>query len=73
MTSRLAPGGVLHFATDWVEYADTMRNVLDSEPELAPASEDAAEILSRPVTKFERTGLGKGHKVTDVVYVRRAT
>ena len=72
MTSRLVPGGMLHFATDWVEYADSMRSVLDAEPELDRASEHAAEILSRPVTKFERTGLGKGHKVTDVVYVRRA-
>ena len=30
--SRLRPGGMWRLATDWVEYADQMRKVLDAEP-----------------------------------------
>ena len=30
--SRLWPGGTLHMATDWADYADQMRAVADAEP-----------------------------------------
>ena len=32
--SRLAPGGAWRLATDWADYADQMREVLDAEPAL---------------------------------------
>ena len=30
--SRLRPGGTLHMATDWADYAEQMRAVADAEP-----------------------------------------
>jgi tRNA (guanine-N7-)-methyltransferase len=70
MASRLAPGGVLHCATDWEEYAEQMLEVLSSNPELRNAYSGAGPRLDRPMTKFERTGIEKGHVVTDLVFVR---
>ncbi|MGQ0508977.1 MAG: tRNA (guanosine(46)-N7)-methyltransferase TrmB [Betaproteobacteria bacterium] len=67
MARRLAAGGVLHAATDWVEYAEHMEIVLGAEPllERLPAG------ASRPMTKFERRGLKLGHEVRDLYYRRR--
>lgn len=67
LARKLAPGGVLHAATDWVEYAEHMESVLGAEPllERLPAG------ASRPMTKFERRGLKLGHEVRDLHYRRR--
>jgi len=64
---KLAPGGYLHAATDWPEYAEQMDAVLSAEPLL----EKAAGEKSRPVTKFERRGIGLGHPVRDLLFLRR--
>ena len=71
IASRLRRGGALHVATDWEPYAESMLEVLDAEPTLRNAYERWAPRLERPLTKFERTGLEKGHQVRDLVYVRR--
>ncbi|HSN06537.1 MAG TPA: tRNA (guanosine(46)-N7)-methyltransferase TrmB [Candidatus Angelobacter sp.] len=71
MASRLRPGGVLHCATDWAPYADAMLDVLTAEPMLRNAYDGFAPRLERPTTKFERTGLERGHDVVDLVFVRR--
>ena len=63
---KLAPGGYIHAATDWPEYAEQMEAVLSAEPMLKKASESK----NRPTTKFERRGLGLGHPVRDLVYRR---
>ncbi len=72
--SRLASGATLHLATDWPDYADQMRQVLDSEPSLVKAFDASVDPADRParrpVTRFERAGLAKGHRVVDLVYVR---
>jgi tRNA (guanine-N7-)-methyltransferase len=65
---KLAPGGYLHAATDWEDYALQMAEVLAAEPGLRRA-EDAA---ARPATKFELRGLRLGHKVHDFLFRRRA-
>jgi tRNA (guanine-N7-)-methyltransferase len=64
---KLAPGGYFHAATDWPEYAEQMDAVLSAEPLL----EKAAGGKSRPVTKFERRGIGLGHPVRDLLFLRR--
>ena len=64
---KLAPGGVFHAATDWVEYAEQMHAVLSAEPLLVAAEPSAP----RPVTKFERRGLNLGHEVRDLLFRRR--
>lgn len=70
MASRLIPGGELHCATDWAEYAESMREVLSAEPLLREAPADDGLRAPRSMTKFERTGLDKGHAVSDLVFVR---
>jgi tRNA (guanine-N7-)-methyltransferase len=70
---KLAPGGVLHAATDWQDYAEQMLATLSAEPLLEnTASGFAARPAHRPLTKFERRGLTLGHEVHDLVFRRRA-
>lgn len=64
---KLAPGGYFHAATDWPEYAAQMDAVLSTEPLL----KKTAGEKTRPVTKFERRGIGLGHPVRDLLFLRR--
>ena len=71
LRSRLVVGGVLHCATDWVEYADAMLEALTADPFLAnTAAGFVPRPASRPVTKFEQRGLDLGHEVRDLVFRR---
>jgi tRNA (guanine-N7-)-methyltransferase len=71
IASRLRPGGYLHCATDWQEYAEWMLEVLSAEPLLANTAEAYAERPAwRPVTKFENRGLNLGHGVWDLLFRR---
>ncbi len=73
VASRLAPGGYLHCATDWQEYAEWMLEVLSGEPMLENTADDFAPRPDyRPLTKFESRGLKLGHGVWDLVFRRRA-
>jgi tRNA (guanine-N7-)-methyltransferase len=70
---KLAPGGILHAATDWRDYAEQMLAVLSAEPLLEnTAGGFAARPAHRPLTKFERRGLTLGHEVYDLVFRRRS-
>lgn len=71
--SRLRPGGTLHMATDWADYADQMRRVADAEPLLENTAPGgwAPRPSWRPVTKFERRAHAEGREVRDLVYRRR--
>jgi tRNA (guanine-N7-)-methyltransferase len=69
--SRLRPGGVLHAATDWEPYAQQMLEVLSAEPTLRNRADGfAPRPQRRPLTKFERRGLGLGHGVWDLLFER---
>ncbi len=72
LASRIAPGGYLHCATDWEEYAIQMLEVLSAEPTLQNSAETYAPRPSyRPVTKFENRGLKLGHGVWDLVFTKK--
>jgi tRNA (guanine-N7-)-methyltransferase len=72
LASRLAPGGYLHCATDWEEYAQQMLEVLSAEPALENTADGYAPRPSyRPVTKFENRGIRLGHGVWDVVFTKK--
>jgi tRNA (guanine-N7-)-methyltransferase len=76
LSSRLAPGGYLHCATDWQPYAEQMLQVLGAEPTLANTAKDSADGYAprpdwRPLTKFENRGIRLGHGVWDLVFTRR--
>jgi len=69
---RLAPGGYMHCATDWEEYAVKMLEVLSAEPLLENSSNGFAPRPDyRPQTKFETRGLRLGHGVWDVLFRRK--
>ncbi|MBT9569133.1 MAG: tRNA (guanosine(46)-N7)-methyltransferase TrmB [Thiobacillus sp.] len=69
LASRLKPGGYIHLATDWENYAEQMLAVLSAEPQLANTVADyAPRPDSRPLTKFEQRGIRLGHGVWDVVF-----
>jgi len=65
---KLVPGGALHAATDWPEYADHMSEVLSGEPLLERAT---SGFTRRPQTKFETRGRQLGHRVVDLYWRRR--
>lgn len=71
-TRRLAPGGILHAATDWDDYAEQMLQVLSDEPQLVNLHPGFAPRPDwRPVTGFERKGLGQGHVIRDLMFSRQ--
>jgi tRNA (guanine-N7-)-methyltransferase len=65
---KLAPGGILHAATDWPDYAAQMQDVLANEPLLQPVEEG---LVKRPSTKFESRGRRLGHPIRDLYFRRR--
>ncbi|MFD3453739.1 tRNA (guanosine(46)-N7)-methyltransferase TrmB [Streptomyces sp. NPDC058691] len=72
--SRLRSGATVHCATDWEPYAEQMLEVLAADPHLVNAHGEGyarPRPESRPMTKFERQGIAKGHIVNDLVFTRR--
>jgi len=65
----LVPGGCLHVATDWADYADGILATLRTEPLLVNTAEGFAPRPAwRPLTKFEQRGIACGHPVFDLVF-----
>ncbi|MER6105559.1 tRNA (guanosine(46)-N7)-methyltransferase TrmB [Streptomyces sp. NPDC001832] len=73
VAQRLKPGAVIHCATDWEPYAEQMLEVLTAHPlfENTQADGYAPRPAFRPLTRFERQGLDKGHVVHDLLFARR--
>ena len=73
LAERLQPGGYMHLATDWENYAEQMLAVLSAEPLLQnTVAGYAPKPDYRPLTKFENRGLKLGHGVWDLVFKRIA-
>lgn len=73
LRSRLVLGGIVHCATDWAEYAESMLEVLGADPGLVNAFDGyAPRPPQRPVTKFEQRGIKAGREIFDVVFRRIA-
>jgi tRNA (guanine-N7-)-methyltransferase len=72
LVQKLKPGGYIHVATDWQDYAEQVLRVLSAEPMLEnTASGYAPRPDYRPLTKFEQRGLKLGHGVWDLVFRRK--
>ncbi|KMQ81021.1 tRNA (guanine46-N7-)-methyltransferase [Candidatus Burkholderia pumila] len=72
LVSRIKPGGYLHLATDWQNYAEQMLEMLSAEPALENTADTYAPRPDyRPVTKFEKRGLKLGHSVWDLIFRRK--
>jgi tRNA (guanine-N7-)-methyltransferase len=71
LASRLKPGGYIHCATDWENYAGQMLQVLSAETLLCNTADGYAPRPEyRPLTKFEQRGLRLGNDVWDLVFRR---
>ncbi|MBK5937084.1 MAG: tRNA (guanosine(46)-N7)-methyltransferase TrmB [Halorhodospira halophila] len=71
LAERLVPGGTLHLATDWADYAEWMLDTVEPDERFENTCGPRAFIPPpppRPQTKFERRGLRKGHQVHDLIY-----
>ena len=70
--ARLKPLGIWRIATDWADYAERMREVLDSDPSFANLHPSgwAPRWDGRPVTHFEQRGLDAGRQIFDLAYRR---
>ncbi|HEU0219976.1 MAG TPA: tRNA (guanosine(46)-N7)-methyltransferase TrmB [Gallionella sp.] len=69
LVRKLKPGGYIHVATDWQEYAEQVLRVLSEEPLLENTAADyAPRPAYRPLTKFEQRGIRLGHGVWDLVF-----
>ena len=71
LAACMVPGGTVHLATDWADYAEWMLDTLEPDPRFTNTAGPRAFLPPpppRPQTKFERRGLGKGHTVHDLVY-----
>ncbi|MCT2589555.1 tRNA (guanosine(46)-N7)-methyltransferase TrmB [Streptomyces sp. N2-109] len=80
--AALAPGALVHFATDWEPYAERMLELLRAHPayentqpeetaDAQPGRGFAPRPAFRPLTRFEGQGLDQGHVVRDVLFRRR--
>lgn len=78
LATRIRPGGYIHCATDWENYAEQMLEVLEGESLLenlhgrgnfSPVM--ANPITERPTTKFQARGERLGHGIWDLVYIRK--
>lgn len=73
VTRSLKKGGWFHTATDWEHYAFWMVEVLDGFAGLtnkAGAGNFTDRPDFRPMTKFERRGIDRGHGVWDLIYIK---
>ena len=75
LAERLKPGGALHIATDWEDYAHTIMEVVSAEKRVFnPYGEghfvDHKEL--RPATKYEARGLRRGHHLYDIWVERKS-
>ncbi|MEX0959651.1 MAG: tRNA (guanosine(46)-N7)-methyltransferase TrmB [Burkholderiales bacterium] len=71
LVDRLQPGGYIHVATDWQDYAEQVLEVLRAEPLLENTVQAfAPRPAHRPMTRFEQRGLRLGHGVWDIVFLR---
>jgi tRNA (guanine-N7-)-methyltransferase len=73
LARTIKPGGILHMATDWEDYARHMLEVMEKSAAFrncAGAGNHSPRPDYRPVTKFERRGQRLGHGVWDLLFER---
>ena len=64
LANKLSPGGVLHLATDWDDYAEEMHAAIAESNRYQKM--DAPPL--RLITRFERRGKALNHQIHDMQY-----
>ena len=67
---KLKSGGYIKIATDWVPYAEWIRDAFSASVDFIGG--EVARPDWRPYTKFEGKGLAKDHRVSDFHYVAKS-
>jgi len=73
LARKIRPGGCLHMATDWEDYAVHMLEVMEQSPRFRNCATTGKTVPRpgyRPVTKFELRGQRLGHGVWDLLFER---
>ena len=66
--AKLKPGGYLHIATDWVPYAEWIKEVFSETKLFTGGVVDRPDW--RPLTRFEGQGISKDHAVNDFRFLK---
>ena len=70
---KLKPGGRLHLATDWADYAAWMLKVLSEDPHFENTAGRgcyAPRPMDRACSKYEGRGVALGHQSWDLIFKR---
>ena len=68
VAAKLKPGGYLHIATDWVPYAEWIKEVFSQTKLFTGGVIDRPDW--RPLTRFEGQGISKDHAVSDFRFLK---
>lgn len=74
LAGKMAPGALMHLATDWEPYAEYMLEVCHAHEAFRNCSEDGPYVPKpewRPETKYELRGERLGQPSRDILFVRR--
>ena len=72
ISGKLKEGGYLYICTDWIDYALWIMDVMNNQSLLKNKYNSFAPHQEwRPLTKFEKKGLDKNHKIWEVMYVKQ--
>ncbi len=74
LSQKLCVGGFVHCATDWADYADTMRADFRANVDFSAGdfvSRPNVPPHARPETKFERRGVKLGHRIFDLISYKK--
>jgi len=70
----IRPGGFVHMATDWENYAQHMLSLLEARADFVNTAATDGFVPrpeDRALTRFEQRGRRLGHGVWDLVFIRR--
>ena len=68
VAAKLKPGGYLHIATDWVPYAEWIKEVFSQTQLFTGGVTERPDW--RPLTRFEGQGISKDHAVNDFRFLK---
>ena len=68
---KLKCGGVFHYASDWLPYAEEVLELLENDSKYSNLySGFAPRPEWRPLTKFEKRGQNLDHQISDILFER---
>ncbi len=68
VAKKLHSAGLFHIATDWQDYAESIKTVMLDSPDFKEISNDRGD---RPLTKFEQRGVKLGHTIVDYCFQKQ--